>query len=231
MKLDLDALGVNSETVKVPRHIAVEGSIGVGKTTLARNLAETFGYETLLELPEENPFLDRFYADPVPNALPTQLFFLFQRTRQLQEASQVDLFNGGRVSDFLIDKDPIFAEVTLDEDELRLYRMVYDKLTIDVPQPDLVIYLQAPTEVLQKRIRGRGLASEQRIAPEYLAKLNDAYASYFHYYRESPLLIVNATEVNLAENQNDYADLVEYLLKIKSGTHYYNPISQKQVSK
>ncbi len=231
MKLDFESLGLAQNPTTPPRHIAVEGAIGVGKTTLARNLAETFGYETLLELPEENPFLERFYADPRPNALPTQLHFLFQRTRQLQEASQVDMFSGGRVSDFLIDKDPIFAEVTLDEDELRLYRMVYDQLTIDVPQPDLVVYLQAPTEVLQKRIRGRGLASEQAIASDYLAKLNEAYASYFHYYRESPLLIVNASDVNLAESQEDYADLVQYLLNISSGTHYYNPIAQKQGTK
>lgn len=226
MKLDFTSLGLSPDRAGLPRHIAVEGAIGVGKTTLARNLAETFGYQTLLELPQQNPFLERFYADPRPNALPTQLYFLFQRTRQLQEASQVDLFSGGRVSDFLIDKDPIFAEVTLDEDELHLYRMVYEQLTIDVPAPDLVVYLQAPTEVLQKRIRGRGLASEQHIANDYLAKLNEAYASYFHYYQDSPLLIVNATEVNLAANQNDYANLVSYLLRIKSGTHYYNPISQ-----
>ena len=226
MDLDFESLGINPNRAKPPSYIAIEGPIGVGKTTLARNLATTFGYQTLLEEPGENPFLERFYADPVANALPTQLFFLFQRTKQLAAIKQRDMFQPVRVADFLIDKDPIFAAVTLDDDELRLYRMVYEQLTIDTPQPDLVIYLQAPTETLQKRIRGRGLASEQRIASDYLAKLNEAYAGFFHYYQDSPLLIVNATEVNLADNQQHYADLVRTVLTTRSGTHYYNPIAK-----
>tara|TARA_B110000483_G_scaffold147265_1_gene175642 strand:- start:10075 stop:10761 length:687 start_codon:yes stop_codon:yes gene_type:complete len=226
--LDFECLGiVKPADKKLPNYIAVEGAIGVGKTTLARNLATTFEYETLLEMPQENPFLERFYADPKANALPAQLYFLFQRTRQLKEIKQRDMFHPVRVADFLLEKDPIFAEVTLDDDELELYQMVYEQLTLEAPKPDLVIYLQAPTEVLQQRIRKRGLNSEKYIEPSYLARLNAAYASYFHHYQASPLLIVNATEVNLANNQQHYADLVSYMLTIKTGTHYYNPLANK----
>lgn len=226
MNLDFESLGINPEEHELPNYIAVEGAIGVGKTTLARNLAKTFEYETLLEMPEDNPFLDRFYADPKANALPAQLYFLFQRTRQLEEIKQRDMFHPVRVADFLLEKDPIFAQVTLDDDELRLYQMVYAQLTLDAPKPDLVIYLQAPTEVLKQRIRRRGLNSERHIEPNYLAKLNDAYAAYFHYYEASPLLIVNTAEVNFAENQDHYADLIHYMLNLKTGTQYYNPLAK-----
>lgn len=227
MDLDFESLGIDPEEFQLPNYIAIEGAIGVGKTTLARNLATTFEYETLLEMPEENPFLERFYADPKANALPAQLYFLFQRTRQLEEIKQRDMFHPVRVADFLLEKDPIFAQVTLDDDELRLYQMVYEQLTLEAPKPDLVIYLQAPTAVLQQRIRSRGLNSERYIEPNYLARLNDAYAAYFHYYQESPLLIVNATEVNLVSNQQHYTDLVRYMLSVKTGTHYYNPLASK----
>lgn len=228
MDLDFESLGiVKPADNQLPNYIAVEGAVGVGKTTLARNLATTFEYETLLEMSHENPFLERFYADPKANALPTQLYFLFQRTRQLKEIKQRDMFHPVRVADFLLEKDPIFAEVTLDDDELELYRMVYEQLTLEAPKPDLVVYLQAPTEVLQQRIRKRGLNSEKHIEPSYLARLNDAYASYFHRYQASPLLIVNATEVNLATNQKHYSDLVRYMLSLKTGTHYYNPLANK----
>ena len=228
MDLDFESLGIIKPAEnQLPNYIAVEGSIGVGKTTLARNLATTFEYETLLEMPEDNPFLERFYADPKANALPTQLYFLFQRTRQLKEIKQRDMFHPVRVADFLLEKDPIFAQVTLDDDELELYQMVYDQLTLEAPKPDLVIYLQAPTEVLQQRIRKRGQNSERHIEPEYLERLNDAYASFFHYYQNSPLLIVNATEVNFATNQQHYSDLVRYMLSLKTGTHYYNPLANQ----
>ncbi len=226
MNLDFKSLGFTPDEYQLPNYIAVEGAIGVGKTTLARNLATTFEYETLLEMPEDNPFLQRFYADPKTNALPAQLHFLFQRTRQLEEIKQRDMFHPVRVADFLLEKDPIFAQVTLDDDELRLYQMVYEQLTLDAPKPDLVIYLQAPTEVLQRRIRQRGINSERYIEPDYLARLNDAYATYFHFYDASPLLIVNAAEVNFATNQDHYADLVRYMLNVKSGTHYYNPLAK-----
>lgn len=206
-----------------PRYIAVEGSIGVGKTTLAKHLAQTFNYDTLLEQAEENPFLERFYLENHSTALPTQLFFLFQRCRQIQALRQGDMFEPVRVADFLIEKDPLFAQVTLDDDELHLYQQVYDQLTLDAPVPDLVIYLQAPTDILLNRIRRRGNLAEQQIDAEYLTALNDAYARFFHYYDHSPLLIVNTTEINLADNPEHYRQLVEYLLTIKSGRHYYNP--------
>ena len=228
MDLDFESLGIiKPADNQLPNYIAVEGAIGVGKTTLTQNLATTFEYETLLEMPQENPFLERFYADPKPNALPTQLYFLFQRIKQLKEIKQRDMFHPVRVADFLLEKDPIFAQVTLDDDELELYQMVYEQLSLDAPKPDLVIYLQAPTEILKQRIRKRGLNSERHIESDYLARLNDAYASFFHYYQSSPLLIVNATEVNFATNQQHYADLVRYILTLKTGTHYSNPLANQ----
>jgi len=209
----------------LPRFIAVEGNIGVGKTTLAKRLARTFNYDTLLEQAQENPFLDRFYLDRKAHALPTQLFFLFQRSRQFQELRQGDMFEPVRVADFLIDKDPLFARATLDSDELSLYQKVYEQLTIDAPRPDLVIYLQAPVDALLQRIRQRGILSEQAIDRDYLNQLNEAYTQLFHYYNASPLLIVNAGAIDLVNNPQHYQQLVEYLITIKSGRHYYNPLS------
>ncbi|WP_240914391.1 deoxynucleoside kinase [Microbulbifer harenosus] len=217
------ALELNLQERKLPRFIAVEGNIGVGKTTLAKKLAATFNYDTLLELPEENPFLERFYRDPKNAALPTQLHFLLQRSQQIQALRQDDLFKPVRVADFLIEKDHLFAEVTLDSDELQLYRQVYQHLTLEAPKPDLVIYLQAPLEVLQQRIHKRGIAAERSISNEYLATLNEAYTNFFHYYDQAPLLIVNCAEIDIVDQQRDYLQLVEYLLEIKSGRHYYNP--------
>lgn len=218
-----DSLAIDLSGKNIPRFIAVEGNIGVGKTTLAKRLARTFNYDTLLEQAEENPFLDRFYLDRKNHALPTQLFFLFQRSRQFQELRQGDMFEPVRVADFLIDKDPLFARVTLDDDELSLYIKVYEQLIIDAPRPDLVVYLQAPVDVLMQRIRQRGKMSEQAIDRQYLNQLNEAYTQLFHYYSASPLLIVNATAIDLANNPQDYKQLVEYMLTIKSGRHYYNP--------
>ncbi len=214
-------LNINTETL--PRFIAVEGPVGVGKTALAKRLATTFNYDVLLEQAEENPFLERFYNDLPGAALPTQLYFLFQRVRQIQELRQDDMFQPVKIADFLIDKDPLFAQVTLDDDELRLYQAVYDQLAIDRPIPDLVIYLQAPSEVLLERLNHRGVAMEKNIDKGYLNALNEAYQQFFHYYEDAPLLIVNATEINPIQNDLDYRHLVEYLLTIKTGRHYYNP--------
>ncbi len=208
---------------ELPRYIAVEGPIGVGKTTLAKNLAQLFNYDVLLEQPEENPFLERFYRSPKTAALQAQLFFLFQRANQLEQLRQNDMFEPVRVADFLIEKDQLFAQVTLDDDELRIYQQVYDRLTLDAPRPDLVIYLQAPSRVLNERIRERGIASEQNISPEYIEALNEAYTQFFHYYDSSPLLIVNAQDLDLARNREHFQQLIETLLTIKSGRHYYNP--------
>jgi deoxyguanosine kinase len=218
-----DNLSLDLQKVKLPRYIAVEGCIGVGKTTLARNIAHLFNYDTLLEQAQENPFLARFYQDPKSTALPTQLFFLFQRANQLKQLRQDDMFEPVRVADFLIEKDQLFARVTLDDDELNIYQQVYNKLVIDSPRPDLVIYLQAPVNVLSDRIRQRGNPDEQHISNDYLKILNDAYTEFFHYYDGAPLLIVNAKDLNLASNQEHFKQLVEYILTIKSGRHYYNP--------
>lgn len=217
-------LGIDLTQAQLPRYIAIEGCIGVGKTTLARNLAQLFNYDTLLEQPEENPFLARFYQDPKSTALPTQLFFLFQRANQMANLKQDDLFKPVRVADFLLDKDQLFARVTLDDDELSIYQQVYERVIVDAPKPDLVIYLQAPLPVLSERIRQRGIATEQKISNEYLQALNNAYTEFFHYYNATPLLIVNAQDLNLASNRTHFKQLVEYILTIKTGRHYYNPI-------
>ena len=208
---------------QAPRFIAVEGPIGVGKTSLTKRLAETFNYELLLENAEENPFLDRFYQNPRQHALATQLFFLFQRAQQIAESRQCDLFEPVRVSDFLIDKDRLFAELNLEKDEYDLYHKVYQHLVIDAPKPDLVIYLQAPTEVLLQRIQKRGIPSEQMIESEYLNQLNRDYTEFFHYYSDSKLLIVNSAEIDLVANDEDYEQLVTYILSLPNGTHYFNP--------
>tara|TARA_B100000809_G_scaffold168230_1_gene165568 strand:+ start:130 stop:798 length:669 start_codon:yes stop_codon:yes gene_type:complete len=210
-------------TKTLPAYIAIEGPIGVGKTSLTRRLADTFNYDVLLEKSNENPFLDRFYQNPRQHALSTQLFFLFQRSQQLQELRQDDMFEPVRVSDFLIDKDQLFAQQNLDLDEYELYLKVYRHLTMDAPTPDLVIYLQAPTEVLLDRIRKRGIKAEQYIEQGYLENINNTYAKYFHYYEKTSLLIVNSGEMDLVGNEDDYQLLVDYIVSLPSGTHYFNP--------
>jgi deoxyguanosine kinase len=210
-------------TDTLPRYIAVEGPIGVGKTSLAKRLAQTFNYDIVLEKPEENPFLERFYRNPKQYALSTQLFFLFQRAQQLQDLKQDDLFEPVRVADFLIDKDRLFARQNLDPDEFVLYENVYQHLTLNAPVPDLVIYLQAPTHVLLSRIQKRGIPSEQAIEAEYLDKLNDSYTSFFHYYDSSPLLIVNSTDLDLVGNNDDYQQLINRIMQSPQGIHYFNP--------
>jgi len=210
---------------EVPRYIVVEGPIGVGKTSLTKRLAERLQAELLLEQAEENPFLDKFYQNPQQSALPTQLFFLFQRAQQIQALRQSDLFSPVRVADFLMEKDRLFAQLTLDNDEFRLYEQVYSSLTLDAPQPDLVIYLQAPVQVLLDRVYKRGRKFERFMESSYLQQLSDAYTRYFYYYNESPLLIVNAAEIDLVNNQQDFDMLLARINEIRSGRHYFNPIS------
>ena len=209
---------------EVPRFIVVEGAIGVGKTSLAKRLSNTYGSDLLLEGADENPFLERFYKKPKEAALPTQLFFLMQRTQQLAELRQDDMFEPVRVSDFLIEKDRLFAELTLDNDEMTLYDQVYQHMTLDAPKPDLVIYLQAPIDVLQSRIARRGIPMEQRISDEYLRQLSDAYTRFFYDYDDAPLLVVNATELNFVDSEADYQQLLEQIPLIKQGRQYFNPL-------
>ncbi|HAT28195.1 MAG TPA: deoxynucleoside kinase [Gammaproteobacteria bacterium] len=208
---------------KLPRFIAVEGPIGVGKTSLSKRLAASFNYELLLENSDENPFLERFYQNPKAHALSTQLYFLFQRAQQIQELRQDDMFQPVRVADFLIDKDMLFAQQNLDSEEYELYLKVFRHLTIDAPVPDLVIYLQAPTSVLLDRIRKRGVEAEQLIELSYLQNLNSAYAEFFHYFKGPSLLIINCAEIDLVENDDDYQQLVDYILTLPNGAHYFNP--------
>ena len=205
------------------RYIVVEGPIGVGKTSLARRLAASFGSELVLEQGEANPFLERFYRNPRAAAFPTQLYFLFQRARQLQDLRQHDLFETVRVADYLLDKDRLFARLTLDEEEYALYEQVYARLSIDAPTPDLIVYLQAPVDVLLERIAHRGVAYEQSIGRPYLERVADAYSRFFHYYEAGPLLIVNAASTDLAADDAIYADLLEHVLARRRGRQYYNP--------
>jgi deoxyadenosine/deoxycytidine kinase len=207
-----------------PDYIVVEGPIGVGKTTLAKRLAKTFGTELMLELAAENPFLPRFYSDPKSVALPTQLFFLFQRAKQLEALRQTDMFKPVQVSDFLIEKDKLFASVTLDDDELALYHQVYDRLTLDAPVPDLVIYLQAPLDTLMQRIIERGHDYERPINRSYLKKISEAYVEFFYHYTTSPLLIVNTNDFDLSGNDRDYNLLLEHIRHLQPGRNYFNPI-------
>lgn len=207
-----------------PGFIVVEGPIGVGKTSLARRLAETFESELLLEGAGDNPFLERFYRNPKAAAFQTQLHFLLQRAQQMQELRQADMFEPVRVSDFLMDKDRLFAKLTLDQEEFRLYEQVYSHLTIDVPVPDLVIYLQAPVDILQKRIARRGITYERGMGRNYLQSLCDTYMKFFHFYDEAPLLIVNAAQINPVGSDSDYQALLEQMVQVKSGRQYFNPM-------
>ena len=207
----------------LPKYIAVEGPIGVGKTTLANKLAETFNYDILLEQPSENPFLESFYKNPGQSALAAQLFFLFQRVKQIQDLKQRSLFEPVRVADFVIEKDRLFAEVNLSKEEMQLYDKVYDHLTIDAPTPDLVIYLQAPVDVLLDRINRRGNPNEKYLTTDYLERLNEAYSKFFLYYESAPLLIVNAAGINLHDSESDYEMLVDNIMSNPKGKNFLNP--------
>jgi deoxyguanosine kinase len=206
------------------RFVVVEGPIGVGKTSLARRLAASFGSDLVLEQGEENPFLERFYRNPRAAAFQTQLYFLFQRARQMQELRQQDMFQRVRVSDYLLEKDRLFARLTLDEGEFALYEQVYARLAIDAPVPDLVVYLQAPVDVLLERIARRGIGYEQAIERRYLERLAESYARFFLEFDACPVLTVNAADIDPVGSERDYSSLLTEIVRIRRGRHYFNPL-------
>ena len=211
------------------RFIVVEGPIGVGKTSLACRLGASLSADVVLEQAAQNPFLERFYRNPRAGAFPTQLYFLFQRAQQLAALKQQDLFSPVLVADYLLEKDRLFARVTLDEAEYGLYEQVSAKLDIQAPKPDLVIYLQAPVGVLLDRIAKRGIVYEQQIDPVYLERLNESYARFFHEYDSAPLLIVNAASIDPINNQADYDELLAAIQRMKRGRLYYNPLRHRSL--
>ena len=204
------------------RYLVVEGPIGAGKTTLARRLGSRLSADLVLEQPEENPFLPRFYQDMARFALPTQLFFLFQRARMLEPLAQPDMFGRPLIGDFLLDKDPLFARMTLSPDELALYQKIYDALRPRSPSPDLVIYLQAPSRTLIERVRRRGSVYERGVNEDYLALLADSYARFFYHYDGAPLLIVNSEHLNFVDRDEDFELLVSRLRAMKSRREFFN---------
>jgi deoxyguanosine kinase len=208
---------------QLPGYVAVEGPIGVGKTTLAGKLAQAFGYPLLREPVSENPFLDRFYREGRRHALPTQLFFLLHRARQVADLRGGDLLGRTLVADFLMEKDELFARLTLDDAEFALYKQIQQNLAIEPPQPDLVIYLQAPTGVLLQRIRQRGIAFEQEISADYLNTLINSYTEFFHFYNDAPLLVVNAAEIDFANNPAHFDALLAQIVSMDGPRQYFNP--------
>ena len=207
------------------RYIAIEGPIGVGKTALARRLAESLSADLVLEEVEENPFLERFYRDGRSAALPAQMFFLFARARQIEDLRQSDLFSTVRISDYLFTRDRLFAELNLDPEELKLYDQIADNLAVDAPVPDLVIYLQASVDALLQRLSRRNESCDRYVDRAYLERLTEAYARFFHAYDEGPLLIVNASQIDPVNNDADYEQLFQQIERTTGGRHFFNPVA------
>lgn len=208
-----------------PRYIAIEGPIGVGKTALARRLADSLSADLVLEEVEENPFLERFYRDGRSAALPAQMFFLFARARQIEALRQPDLFSNVCISDYLFTRDRLFAELNLDAEELKLYDQIVENLAVEVPLPDLVIYLQASVDALLQRLARRNSRFDRYIERGYLERLTDAYARFFHSYDDGPLLIVNASQIDPVNNDSDYEQLFRQIEKTTGGRHFFNPVA------
>lgn len=212
---------------KIPRYIAIEGPIGVGKSSLAKLLAQKFGSRLVKEEAASNPFLERFYENPKKFAFQTQLFFLLSRYRQQKEMAQGDLFEEGVVCDYIMAKDKIFALINLDDDEVSLYESIFRLLVPTLARPDLVIYLQARPEVLLSRVRKRGIGYERNISLDYLKTLSDAYNEYFFHYNETPLLIVNTSEIDFVESARDLEQLVREVKSVKRGMQHYIPLGSR----
>jgi deoxyguanosine kinase len=204
------------------RYIVVEGPIGAGKTSLARRLSSHLGKTLMLEDPDSNPFLARFYDDPRRHALATQLFFLFQRVQQVGSLKQIDLFEGGTVADFILDKDPLFASLNLSDDELHLYQQIYAHLMPQAPAPDLVIYLQASSAKLIERVHKRGVAYERAISADYLEKLADAYSRFFYQFTAAPLLIVNSDHLNFIDDASDFDLLLRRITQMRGPREFFS---------
>jgi len=207
------------------RYIAIEGPIGVGKTALARRLADSLSADLVLEEVEENPFLERFYRDGRSAALPAQMFFLFARARQIENLRQSDLFSNVRISDYLFTRDRLFAELNLDTEELKLYDQIAENLAVEAPVPDLLIYLQASVDVIMRRLAQRNTRYDRFVDRNYIEKLTDAYSRFFHAYDEGPLLIVNASQIDLANNDADYEQLFQQIERTTGGRHFFNPVA------
>ena len=205
-----------------PRHIVIEGPIGVGKTSLALRLSERLRCGTLLEQPEANPFLERFYRDSARYAFPTQLAFLFKRIEQLRELAQRDAFAETFVADFLLEKDALFASLTLADDELVLYRQIYANLAVQAPTPDLVIYLDASPESLLARIAQRGRPMEVSISEAYLEQLCEAYTRFFYDYEAAPLLTVNTERLDPAHDDGDFDLLLDRVRQMRGRREFFN---------
>ena len=204
-------------------YIVIEGPIGCGKTTLAKMLADKFPVDYLSEKAETNPFLPRFYQDAQRYALPTQLFFLFQRANQIKDLSQRDMFAKPIVADFFLEKDPIFARLNLDDEEYALYHQIYQHLHLTVTKPDLVIYLQTPVDELVERIENRSVSYERGIPREYIERLANAYSEFFHGYDASPVLIVNNEKLNILKNKSALDLLLNRISQIKGQREFFNP--------
>jgi deoxyguanosine kinase len=208
-------------------YIAVEGPLGVGKTSLALLLAERIHGRTILEDAEDNPFLASFYKDPRRFAFQTQLFFILRRFQRQEEINQIDLFKRVVVSDFLFDKDRIFARLNLDDREFGLYQQVFNLLKVKSAKPDLVIFLQARTDVLKERIRKRNRDYEKPVALGYLDQINQAFNEFFFHYNETPLLVINASEIDFVNVAADLDNLILEIEKMEKGTKYYVPLGTR----
>lgn len=213
------------------RYIAVEGPIGVGKTSLVNLISEQLSAMKVLEKVEENPFLSQFYNDRKKYAFQTQMFFLLSRYNQFIQLHQMDLFHAATVADYIFPKDRIFAYMTLSDHELELYEQVYAILNDRVMAPDLVIYLQASTDVLMQRIGRRGRDYEKKITRDYVDALNEAYEYFFFHYKETPLLVIKTSEIDFVRSREDLDDLIRQILQVKRGTRYYAPLSTKEKKK